>query len=470
VSDSAARARDSLRSTISNRSFGRLARNSRSFSVLVLLNLAAFGLARLTGFARETVIADRFGTSHATDAYVAAIALPELMAGIFFGGLIGYTVIPKYVALRSRGDERGASELIGAAFNQVLLWCGGATLVGVVFAPWMLSFAAPGLHGDTRSHAIVILRITSVSVLLYGLTGLASAILNAREKFLPVPLGIVAGNLAALALLVATAASIGITAAGIAYVLAASVTTLILWILVLGSGGLGRLVLSFRNPRIGFVVRTGGIAMIVIGLPYFRYVMERAMASTQSTGDVAALGFATRTLFVAAALIAMPVGSVVFPRMAREAAEANSRALKRTVGRSLLLVLGLTIPVTALLVGFSRQLVAILFEHGAFGTDATATTASILRLYAIALGGLCLAELLVRVAFVVRAERTALICTVATFSLNVGVNFWLIGRLGVEAVAIGASVGIWLNVVLLGCLLFRRLQTVDGSIAIPEGH
>ena len=54
-------------------------------------------------------------------------------------------------------------------------------------------------------------------------------------------------------------------------------------------------------------------------------------------------------------------------------------------------------------------------------------------------------------------ETAALVCTVATFLVNLAVNFWLLSRLGVEAVAIGASVGIWLNVLLLGAWLFRRL-------------
>jgi putative peptidoglycan lipid II flippase len=467
MSDSATSGTDP-RETVSNRASRRI-RSTRSFQIFVLLNLAAFGLARLTGFARETVIAYLFGTSHATDGYVAAIALPEVVAGMFVGGLIGYTVIPRYVELRRSNDLTGAGELIGAAFNQVLLWCGSAAVAGIVCAPWLISLAAPGLDGSARDHAIVILRITSVSMLLYGLTGLASAILNARGKFLPVPLSIVIGNLAGLAMLAAAQSSIGITAAGLAYVLAALVTTLVQWFLVLRDGALSLLVLSFRNPRLGFVLRTGGIAMVVIGVPYLRYVVERAMASTQSTGDVAALGFATRTLFVAAAVIAIPVGSVVFPRMASEVAASDARALKHTIRRSLLLILGVSFPVTALLVVFSRQVVASLFEHGAFGSEATATTASILQLYAIALVGICVAELLVRLAFALHAERTALICTVATFLLNVAVNFWLIGRLGVEAVAVGASVGIWLNVVLLGGLLLKALREIDRSPVIPQG-
>jgi putative peptidoglycan lipid II flippase len=438
------------------------------FRVLVLLNVVAFGLARLTGFARESVIADLFGTSHATDGYVAAIALPEVVAGIFVGGLIGYTVIPRYVELGRSGDDSGASELIGAAFSQILVWCGGAAVVGIVFAPGLISLAAPGLHGSAHDHAVAILRITSSSVVLYGLAGLASAILNARGRFLPIPLSIVVGNLAALAILAAAEPSIGINAAGIAYLAAALMTALIQWLLVLRSGGLDRLALSLRNPRIGFVLRTGGIAMIVIGVPYMRYVVERAMASTQSTGDVAALGFATRTLLVVAAVIAIPIGSVVFPRMASEVAASDGHALRHTVRRSLLLILGVSIPVTGLLVGFSRQLVTILFEHGAFGSEATATTASILRLYAIALIGICVAELLVRLAFALHAEKTALICTVATLLVNVAVNFWLIGRLGVEAVAVGASVGIWLNVILLGGLLLKGMRGAGGSPWIPK--
>ena len=443
----------------------RIARplNANSFRLLIVLNLVVFAAARLTGFGRESVIAGVFGASRETDAYVAAIALPEVMAGVFFGGLIGYTVIPRFVALRREGDERGASALIGAAFNQVLLWCGGAALAGTLLARPLIAIAAPGLEGDARTDAVHILQLTSVTVLLYGLTGLSGAILNSNGRFLPVPASIIAGNLVAIGILAVVQSRIGIAAAGVAYTAAAVVTTAIQWTLLVRVGALGRLHLSLRNPHTRTVLRTGGIAMLAVGIPYFRYIVERGMVSTLSAGDVAALGFATRTLFVAGALIAIPIGTVVFPRMASEANTADLAPLRRTIRRSVLLVSALSIPVALILIAFGHPIVSALFNHGAFTEDATDTTTKILRVYATALVPLCLAEVLLRVAFVIGAELVALISVIVTFALNVLVNLALLNRLGVNAVAVGASVGIWSNVVLLGSWLILKLRNSSRS-------
>jgi putative peptidoglycan lipid II flippase len=431
-----------------------------SFRVLVGLNLAAFGLARLTGFARESVIADLFGTSRRTDAYVAATALPEVVAGIFLAGLVGYAVIPRLVSYEQEGETAKADQLLSAALSQVLLWCGGFALIGLIFPGLVLRIVAPGLATIARGDAELMVRIASPSILFFGLAGLGAALLNARHRFVSIPISLVIGNLAALAML-ATAHWIGIEAAAAAYLVAAVLTACTQWAIVL-RGGFGRRVrVGFRNPQTRAVLGTAGLATLVVTIPYARYLMERAMASTRGPGDLAALGFAGRTIFFFGAVIAVPVGMIAFPRLAEHAVAAEWHDLVLTLRRAISLTLLVSVPATLLLTVFGRSVVRLLFEHGAFGERSTSVTTSILRIYALALIPMALIEILLRAFFALNRQRVALGFLAVSLAVNVGLNFWLLGRVGVQAVAIGAAVAIWLGFLLMGGYLFRIMRALD---------
>jgi putative peptidoglycan lipid II flippase len=436
-----------------------------SFRVLVLLNLAAFGLARLTGFARESVIADLFGTSRRTDAYVAATALPEVVAGVFLAGLVGYAVIPRLVSYEQQGERDKADQLLGAALSQVLLWCGGFALIGLLFPGLVLRIVAPGLSAVARGDAELMLRIASPSIVFFGLAGLGAAMLNASHRFVSIPISLVLGNLAALAML-GTAHWIGIEAAAAAYLVAAVLTACTQWAIIL-RGGFGRRIrIGLRNPQTRAVLGTAGLATLVVGIPYARYLMERAMASTRGAGDLAALGFAGRTIFFFGAVIAVPVGMIAFPRLAEHVVGAEWGELMTTLRRAISFTLVVSVPAALVLTVFGRDVVRLLFEHGAFGESSTSVTTSILRIYALALIPMALIEILLRAFFALNRQRAALGFLAFSFAVNVGLNFWLLGRVGVKAVAIGAAVAIWTGFLLMGGYLLRvmrGLETVDSA-------
>lgn len=438
------------------------------FRALVLLNLVAFGLARLTGFARESVIADLFGTSRRTDAYVAATAVPEVIAGIFLAGLVGYAVIPHLVSYEQQGEREKANQLLGAALSQVLLWCGGFTLIGLLFPGLVLRLVAPGLPAAARNEAELMLRIASPSLVFFGLAGLGAAVLNAKHRFLSIPISLIVGNVAALATLT-TAHWIGIEAAAAAYLAAALVSACTQWAVVLRSGFGRSIRVGLRNPQTRTVLGTAGLATCVVAFPYARYLMERAMASTRGPGDLASLGFAGRTIFFFGAVIAIPVGMITFPRLAEHVAAAEWSKLMVTLRRAVSLTLVVSAPATLMLTVFGRDVVRLLFEHGAFGKNSTSVTTSILRIYALALIPMAFIEILLRAFFALNRQRVALGILAVSFALNVGLNFWLLGRVGIEAVAIGATAGIWTGFLLMGWYLFRTMRQLD-PLDCPTGR
>jgi putative peptidoglycan lipid II flippase len=433
---------------------------------VTLVYIALLAAGRLTGFVRESLIAYLFGATGTTDAYVAATTLPELAAGVLLAGVVGYAIIPALAESERRGDRESVAEILRAALTYALLACGALSLIGVLLATPIMSVVAPGLHDHGAEQAATLFRISSMSVLFFGLAGVAAALLNARHIFLPVPISLLAGNIVAVAILLALERPLGIDAAGWAYVGAAAGAAVVQWVLLMR---IQRPPLRplLRSQAAARIVRTGGVAALAISVPFLRFVIERILGSTLPSGDLASLGFATRIVLLAAAVIAVPVGTVAFPRMAHHAAAADREALRCAFQDAVRTVLVISVPVCFLLVVFGRTVVAVAFEHGRFGSAASALTASILRIYAVGLVGMCVTEILLRMLFVLREERFALVSFASTVALGASVNLALIGPLGARGLAAGSAIAIWANVALMAFWVSRHLAD-DKSAVAPD--
>jgi putative peptidoglycan lipid II flippase len=436
----------------------RLQRLARDVPLVVLLYFGANGLARLLGFGRETAIAYLFGASRGTDAYVAAIAVPELIAGALLSGLLAYAVIPAYLRLTGAGRPGEAQELIGAGLTQVLIWCGGLSVLSAVFADPVIRAVGPGLDGSAHADAVLMLRIASPAILFYGLGSLGAALLNARQRFLPLPVSIIAGNAVGIAVLVGLS-SIGIAAAAAGYAVSGAIIALVQWGIFLHEPDhrLPRLVL--RSPHAATILRAGTVATVITSVPFFRSFIERVIASTLESGDLASLNFATKLVFVPATLIAVSVGTVSFPRMAEQARDDDLAPLRETVVRSAAQAAALTLPFAVLFVFGASPVVRLIFNHGEFDEHNVHVTASILRLYGIGLIAMSVTEIMLRALFALKRFRLVLLCVTGTLGLNIVANIWLVEWLGVSGLGVGASVAVTLNAILLAAALrsaFRR--------------
>src|ERR1700691_756691 len=82
--------------------------------------LATFGaLAKLSGIARDIVIASKFGVGDVLDAYVVAFTIPTLVFSVFIS-TFGASLIPTYIELR-KDNSRAVIRLVASIFMLVCL-------------------------------------------------------------------------------------------------------------------------------------------------------------------------------------------------------------------------------------------------------------------------------------------------------------------------------------------------------------
>jgi putative peptidoglycan lipid II flippase len=429
-----------------------------------LIVAGGYMLSRALGLGREVIISAQFGTRPELDAYRATFGILDLVYLLIAGGALGSAFIPIFSGFLAEGREedawRLASSILNLALIALVLAC---VLIALLAGPLVAWTIGSGFDAEKRALTAHILRLLLIQPALLGVAGLAKATLESFDRFtLPViganlyNVGIIAGALlapwlgigglvwgvvcgAALFLLVQLP---GLRGVGARYTLAAALDTP-------GVREIGRLI----GPRL-FGQAAWQINMIAIA----------SFASLLGTGAVAANGYALQLMLLPHGLIALSLGTVIFPQLSRAHAAGDRAALRETALGAARQVLFLALPASAIFGLLGAPIVRALFERGQFTAESTALTSAALTFYALGLAAFAAAEILVRTFYAMRDTRTPVLIGVVAVAANIALGRGLLGLgAGLDGLASAFSAANTLEAALLLALLGRRLGGIGGD-------
>ncbi|HEX8392035.1 MAG TPA: lipid II flippase MurJ, partial [Longimicrobium sp.] len=176
------------RSGIWRRAGGALARRGTPGSVnrrilSALLTVAGLtAVVKVAGAGKEVLVANRFGTSGALDAYLAAFLVPSVVLTVVAAALQS-AFVPVYVRVREREGAHASLRLLAsylAAAAALLALC---TLLLAFLAGPAVSFVAPGFTAEQHRLATGLLRVLCPLVLFGGLFMAGAGVMQAGERF-----------------------------------------------------------------------------------------------------------------------------------------------------------------------------------------------------------------------------------------------------------------------------------------------
>ena len=158
-------------------------------------------------------------------------------------------------------------------------------------------------------------------------------------------------------------------------------------------------------------------------------------------------------------IFAMSLGEASLPELSERWATGDHKTFALRMSGIWRHVIFLTIPSAVGLVVLAEPLVAVLFQRGAFDIRATELTAITLRCFAIGLAGHAVVEILVRGFFAMHDTRTPVVVGSISLLAHVVLS-WLLGLwMGIGGIALGVSIGVLIEAVILA-LVFRRRSGV----------
>src|SRR3954449_2737114 len=270
----------------------RVARNTAVFSI-------ATGFSRIAGLVREIVAAAYFGTQGAASAFTVAFQVPNLVRALVADAALSSAFVPVFSELIVERRRREAIHLASALAGLLLVALTAVTLVFIAAAPVIMPlFTGAEFSPLLDDLTVGLSRVLFPIVVLLGLNGLVVGILNAYDHFAIPAIAPVVWNFVIIAGLVGLKPLFHGPNEVYAYalgVLAGTVVQFGMCLPVLRRVGFHlHISFSFRDPRIGQVLRLMLPVTIGLGLINFDLLINSVLGSLVSESAPAAIDRAFR--------------------------------------------------------------------------------------------------------------------------------------------------------------------------------
>ena len=439
----------------------------KAASTVSLLTLAS----RVTGLARELLMASAFGASALTDAFNVAFRIPNLLRRLFGEGAFSQAFVPVLAASRQKNGDEATHQLISAVAT-VLAWALLLTcVVGVAAAPVLVWALASGLKQDPQGFeaAVLMTRWMFPYIACMSLVALAAGVLNTWKRFAVPAATPVLLNVAMIA--AAWWGAPWFAAQGIQPIYAMAAGVMVGGLLQLGVqvpalhrlGLLPRIGLGWSSLRAAWgdeavrnITRLMLPALLGVGVAQVSLMINTQIASWLATGSVSWLGYADRLMEFPTALLGVALGVVLMPQLASARAADDGQQYSDLLDWGLRLVVLLAVPTSVALLTFSTPLVATLYHYGAFKDSDVAQVSLALAGYGAGLLGLVAIKVLAPGFYASQDIRTPVRIAIVVLVITQLLNIALVPLLKHAGLALSIGLGAMINAGWLLVGLLRR--------------
>ncbi|AEJ39464.1 integral membrane protein MviN [Sulfobacillus acidophilus TPY] len=428
-------------------------------------------ISRLSGFFREVVMADFFGTSTATDAWLMASALPNLLFSTI-NGAITVTVVPLMTQADAEYSPRSVARFLNEVFTALFLISAGLIALGEVFAPLIMHLMAPGFHGGELRLTIDMTRIMIPTIFFWGIAGLVVGILQEREEYVTPAISPMMVNIVRILTIVILGHFWGIRGVAAGFTLAV-ISQLLVTVPSLHKMGIH---LHFRwhfsHPLLKKMINMAGPFFLTSSVGSVGVIVDRILASSLVAGSIAALNYSYVLVQMPIGLVISSLSTPIYTRLAQHHSHREDDTFRQLAMRGFRLVLLIIVPMTIWYIALRIPLLQLLYQRGAFNARSTALTSGTLLYFALGLPGFSLSFYLQRLFFATQDTKSPSRFSIATILINIIGDIILVHFMKADGLALATSFATWVNAALLTWkalqprynqnLQFRRTLTALG--------
>ena len=433
---------------------------------------AATVLSRATGYARWMAQAAVLGTTLVADAYTVSIILPSLIYELFLGGILYSIFIPVLVERMTTHGEEDARCLTNALFTLVLPVMTGLALVGIVFAEpfvalftdWGAEELSPAEAERAVDLAVVFFRIFAVQMLFYGVSSIATGVLQAHRRFFLPTFAPVLNNLCVIASFALYALLVGVEQSVALYVLAGGVTVgtaIMALALVPTMWSLG-----YRpRPQLGHpaLLPTARLAgpMVVLVAASVAFQAFGVYLATQFEA-VAELNYAFAVFSLPYGVFVVAIATALMPELSERHARGDNEGYRDTFSFGFRTMVFVVVPSAVGMIALSNPIVGLLYQRGEFEAQDTGRVATLLVAYSVGLLGYSAYFFLVRAFYSRQNTKTPALLNVVIFVLYAALAYGLSRVLEVVGVVLALSIA-YAVLAIMGLAATRReIKRIDG--------
>lgn len=468
-----------------------------------IVSLAVMG-SRVLGLVRELVFAAFFGAGFATDAFIIAFRIPNLLRDLFAEGALSAAFVTTFSHTLHQRGEREAWRLANLVNNGLILVLSAVAIAGIIFAPEIVNLLVepsrvqtdPVKAARTFELAIEMTRIMFPFLLMVSLAAVAMGVLNTKDRF-GVPAsastlfnvgsifgGLFCGYLMAPGYIGQVTWAIihrtpvqydaeGAAQAIIGMAVGTLVGGMLQWLIQVPSlravGYRWQPVLSFRDEGVRQVMRLMAPAIIGSAAVQVNVLINTKLASGLGEGPVSWLNYAFRLIQFPIGVFGVAISTATLPVASRAAAMEKLDEFRHTIASSLRLTFLMTIPSAVGLVVLSRPIIGLIYQRGHFKAPDTEYVAQALEYYAIGITAYSAIRVLAPAFYALKETRIPMAASLLSILINyvvasLTVEYFNFGHRGL---ALSISAVATVNFALLFFFMRRKLGGIEGrSLAV----
>lgn len=422
-------------------------------------SIATFGgftlVSRITGFARDMVLANFLGAGMVSDAFFVAFKLPNLFRSLFAEGAFTSAFVPMLSHKLVSEDRDKAFLFASSAISVLTFFLAFFVLLMEIFMPFVVDILAPGFVDDAGKMELAtsLSRITFPFLLFISIVSFQSGILNSLERFAaPAAAPIILNLMMIISAFVFVPFSVT-PAHGIAIGISLAGFLEILWLTYF----LHRqnvylkpqynILALLKDNNIITLFRRIAPGVLGAGIYQINMVVDTILVSLVGTGAISWLYYANRLQQLPLGVVGAAISVALLPILSKHLKAGNKEDAVQVQDKAVEYGALLSIPAAVALIILSTPVINLLFQHGKFGAFETAMTARAVIAYSVGLPAYVLVKALTPNFFARGDTRTPVKYSIVVLLTNLSFALLLMkpfGHVGIaSATTLAAFVSLW---------------------------
>lgn len=422
--------------------------------------------SKFMGFARDMVVANYYGATMVSDAYFYALQIPSL-AIIILGGVGGpfhsavVSVFSKIIPdFKSKPDET-ANKLYNTFLTITFLIFAFFAICGYFYADKIMSIIISAGSPELLNLATQHFKIMSPIILIGGIIGIFYGLLVTHQRF-------ILPNLSPMILSIVVIVLISLANEDKSGKILATATLI---------GAICQLLIQFPTLRkIGYKIKPN---FNIINNPQFRNITELLFpailsstmgqitiyidmffASTLKEGAWTSVVFANR-------IFQFPVGILVtaflvplFPMFSRLVGQGNFEDIKTYFNKGVGTLFFVGIPIIILIMVLAKDGISLIFERGAFNSDAVVMVTEALCYLAFSILPYVFRDSITRVYYAFNDSKTPFLIAMSSIALKASLNWLFILKMnmGIAGITLSTTFVTLFNAIMLGIFINSKIS------------
>lgn len=419
-------------------------------------------ICKFFAFTREVLIANYYGTTLETDAFLMADTVAHTLFTLIGAG-ISTVFLPIYKTKTIEKGSKDANLFANKVISLYVLLSCFLVILGVVFSKDIAIVFAPRFSREGIVLTSNMIKLIMPQFIFIIISAIIAAMLQSKEQFLGYQLRELPPSFMVIISIFLFKEKIGIYALLVGSFLG-SFFKLLIQLPFINWKYRFKIEFKFNDNDIKKMFFLMGPVILGTAVNQINILVDRMLASGLSVGSISALNYAGRLINVINSFLIISSTTIVFPMFTQNIIEKNFKKLARLYKNTIILLSIILAPITIISFCLKNQLIKIIFERGQFNSNATELTASIFSFYILSIIFIAIREVTNKVLYSFSNTKIPMLNSIFGVILNIILNIFLVKKIGAPGLALATSI----TALLTSLLLINSLKKTEVDYKFRE--